>query len=367
MKISSLQIFRYQLPFVNPVTLAKKKHYFREGLLLRIFDAEGTTAVGEIAPLPGFSPESLAECETQLKKLAKTLLHQLIPDEVRQLQGAFEQWFSSPNLRSSVKFGLEMAVLNLFSAKHQISVARLLSPHCPMFLSLTRLLAGTPDAIRNKAAQIDKSAGGNIKLKVGRFPVDEEIKLVREIKRMIGSRPLQLDANRSWDLETAVYFGKHVADCEIRYIEEPVINSVECPEFTEKTGIGYALDETLQDPNYQFEFQKGMKALVLKPTIIGGIEKVKMLAREAATYQIPAVISSSYESSLGLIMLANLAATLDLETAVGLDTYDSFRTDLCEPKFSIEQGMISLKRLEPGKAIIREECLELLWQSDHLE
>ncbi|MBF0278511.1 MAG: o-succinylbenzoate synthase [SAR324 cluster bacterium] len=362
MKISSIQIFRYQLPFSKSIILAKKNFDFREGLLIRILDSEGQIGIGEIAPLPGFSLESLAESTSQSMKLAEMLVAQSIPRDLSVLQGAFQRWFSLPNLVSSVKFGFQMAVLNLLAAQSQIPVAQLISSEKPKTLSLTRLLSGTPDEILSKADKIAQSPFvSRVKLKVGRIGLDQEVDLVQEVRTRIGSKFLQLDANRSWDLATAVYFGRQVSDCELLYIEEPLKNPLECSEFTSQTGIGYALDETLQHPEYRFKMREGLVALVLKPTLSGGIETAKMIAEEALEHQVRAVISSSYESSLGLIMLANLAASRTFDVSVGLDTYDVFQYDLCHPEFLETEGRIPLQLLT-GQPTIYEDRLELLWQ-----
>ena len=56
----TLALYRYQLPFTQPLTFHGKVEVAREGLLVRIGDGWG-----EIAPLPGFSRESLAEAQTE--------------------------------------------------------------------------------------------------------------------------------------------------------------------------------------------------------------------------------------------------------------------------------------------------------------
>ena len=55
----TLALYRYQLPFTQPLTFHGKVEVAREGLLVRINDGWG-----EIAPLPGFSRETLAEAQT---------------------------------------------------------------------------------------------------------------------------------------------------------------------------------------------------------------------------------------------------------------------------------------------------------------
>ena len=56
----TLALYRYQLPFTQPLTFHGKVEVAREGLLVRV-----DKGWGEIAPLPGFSRESLAEAQAE--------------------------------------------------------------------------------------------------------------------------------------------------------------------------------------------------------------------------------------------------------------------------------------------------------------
>lgn len=57
----------------------------------------------------------------------------------------------------------------------------------------------------------------------------------------------------------------------------------------------------------------GVEALVLKPTILGGMERTLGLARWARSRGMRAVVSSAFETPLGLALWAELAAAIDAE------------------------------------------------------
>ena len=364
MDIQKIKIFRYQLPFLRPLILGEEKCYWRKGLIVRLTGTGAIHAYGEVAPLPGFSEETLAESERQLILHSRTLLNQSIPEDLNQLQKTHQCWDPGVETIPSVKFGLQMALLNLLSAIQQRPVAQLLRPNCPMSLDMTLLLTGTHDEIRDKATRIVSLPHlKSVKIKVGRHAVQEEIKLVQEVREILGDKQIRLDANRMWDLETAIYFGTRVADCDVLYIEEPVPRLDQCIEFTRMTGIGFALDETLRHTDYQFEWHKGLQALIVKPMLMGDIKKIMKIAHDAHSHRIPTIISSSYESSLGLTMLANLAAAIDSDPPVGLDTYGMFQYDLQESVFCPKKGTLSLESLESRKSCIQNHRLTLFWQS----
>ena len=62
---------------------------------------------------------------------------------------------------------------------------------------------------------------------------------------------------------------------------------------------------------------EGVKALVVKPSLIGGIEASEVLALEAKAKGVKVVLSSAFESSVGLACIAALAAGLGSHSSEG--------------------------------------------------
>ena len=71
MRISGCRTFRYRLPLAEPLTLAGRVIHEREGALVRIDSDSGASGWGDVAPLPGFSRESLEDAETELAALGR--------------------------------------------------------------------------------------------------------------------------------------------------------------------------------------------------------------------------------------------------------------------------------------------------------
>lgn len=81
-------------------------------------------------------------------------------------------------------------------------------------------------------------------------------------------------------------------------------------------------DESLREPDFAFVAEEGVRAVVIKPTLTGSLEKVREQVQAAHALGLTAVISSSIESSLGLTQLARIAAWLTPDTIPWLDTLD---------------------------------------------
>lgn len=323
----TIRIYRYRIPLGRPLLLQGTQVNARHGLILRL--TQGTSErFGEIAPLPGFSRESLRDAEMDLCRAAS-------------------QWRAGeqPSPRfPSTQFGVDCTRL--------ASPGSL--PSCPYI----PLLSGSPEAVLSQLGELDTvSPPRLIKLKVARLELNVEIDLVWQILRDYPHLRLRLDANRGWGWRQALQFATAVPTRAIDYIEEPLGNPDLLPEWFAHGGLPYALDETLQRPDYRFQMQPGLKALVIKPMLIGGWHRIVKLLKAARDAGIIAVISSSYESSLGLRHLAILARRWTPTQPPGLDTHSALCQDLlwpwpdslaCKPVMTLEQLQLIDEQVETG-------------------
>jgi len=69
--ITGFEIYKYRLPLNIPIPLASKLLLFREGLIIQIFNEKGVFGLGDIAPLPGLSRETLAQAQKQILTLKR--------------------------------------------------------------------------------------------------------------------------------------------------------------------------------------------------------------------------------------------------------------------------------------------------------
>jgi O-succinylbenzoate synthase len=245
MEYSTVRLYRYRLA--------------RSGLLLQI--GEGW---GEIAPLPGFSRETLEEAEAEILAHLKT--------------GA------PPNL-PSVRFGLTCAL-------EPFSLEPLSVPLCAL---------NTP-----------RKGFTTLKLKLGPLSLEDAIELTR---RYVGAYKLRLDFNRAWTPSKVLDFTSHFSPSDFEYLEEPTDDLGALA-----TSFPIASDES---QNYSLP----IKAAVVKPTIVGSIPKL----------DVPVVLSSAYESGLGLLQIARRAPVDTLP--LGLDTVQS--NDLLIPPLKAEEGRLT--------------------------
>ena len=343
MIISDVQLYEYELPLASPLKVKGENLKKRMGYIIEVSSAN-FVGYGEIAPLPGFSPDSLTEAKAQIKAIKPFLLSDPIPEGLEGLDGHFQDWLGNFSLAPAVNFGIEMAVLNLLANVRSITLKELLSETNHTHIPINGLLTGSHADILQQTEHLLSNGFKALKLKVGRSSIEEDIQLVRTVSEKInGQALLHLDANQAWELEEAVHFGNEVGLVAVDYIEEPFKDLALIPEFFHQTTIPVALDESLQ--KYEFKDIKGIEGvdvLVLKPSVLGGIEKTWKLLRDAKRLGLDTLISSIFESSVGLMTLANLAGCSFRNNAAGLDTAKWFQTCLLKEPLTIQRGKIDI-------------------------
>jgi len=344
MNIQNFQIYKYALPLNQPLTVLGHQLNNREGFIIHLESDANTEGFGEAAPLPGLSAETLQDALEQLQFLQSRFINLPIPDGVEKLDGAFDAWLTKFKMHPSVQFGIEMAVLNLIANGRNQPLHKLLSFSANDHIQINGLLQGDTNYVVHHAKELISEGFTALKLKVG-GGVEENIHRVQAVTEVVAGRALlHLDANKSWNLEEAITFGKGIGCIFVDYIEEPLINISDIPEFYHQTSIPAALDESLSVHNFEeIKSIEGVEILVLKPTRLGSIEKIWGIMKEAQRLAIRTVISSGFESSLGLLTLAQLSATSGRTPSAGLDTFKWFKKDVFIKNLCIKNGQLIVK------------------------
>ena len=362
MKLARIDIYRFALPLSRPLDLGGKTHRERRGLLIEGHDDAGHVGAGEIAPLPGFSRE---DTETALKDACAVryrFLGSEAPDNLEELSGGFDRWLNDLTICPSVRFGLESAVLNCLAARRGVGLRELLSDEPGDRISVNALLAGSTPEVLERAATLRDRGYHSFKLKVGRRPLVEEVGLTRRLRDTLGPEvSIRLDANRAWQTEDYLTFARSVVDCGIEYFEEPTPSPAETRRLLERdeSPLPVALDETLREVEpLALRDYPSLAAVVLKPTMMG-VERTMAFARVALGMGATPVISSSFESGMGVITLAHLAAVLQQPSAAaGLDTMGWFEIDLLEGNAWTALPEIAVSGLVDPVRSLRRDRLE---------
>ena len=349
MIITSCEASFFDLPLLVPLSSGNYNLLSRRGFIISFNDKYHHCGYGEVAPYPGLHSENLEAVLAQYRELRFELIGHELSAGLSQLDGGFEYWLGQFDLFPSLRYGIEMAALNLLACQKGCTLAGLLASSYTKLLPVNGLLWLRPGTdIGSQLEELSALGFTSVKLKVARQSLQEDIAALRTARRLLGNTmSLRLDANRSWDLETAIRFGKAVAALDIEYIEEPLADPAQLPEFHASTTIPVALDESLinQSPS-SITVPECVDALVLKPAVLGGFERMKAYILLARQLGVKAIISSVFDSGVGLAALANCAASLtDGQHPAGLDTYRWLRDDVLVARFDGYGATVDVDRV----------------------
>ncbi|AJR09417.1 O-succinylbenzoate synthase [Photobacterium gaetbulicola Gung47] len=317
----SAKLYQYQLPMDSGVILRTQRLVNREGWIVELQDGD-RTGYGEIAPLPEFSQETAEQAGEQ----AKALLTQWVAGEALALDNALP----------SVAFGLSMAELELQGGLPQAGN-----------YTVAPLCAGDPDDL---VIALNNMPGEKVaKIKVGMYEAVRDGMVANMFIDSIAGIRLRLDANRQWTPLKAQQFAKYVKPENrggIAFLEEPCQTPADSLAFAQETGINIAWDETVRDEGFEVKAEPGVVAIVIKPTLVGSVQRCMELVKQAHEQGLTAVISSSMETSLGLNQLARFAEWQTPGVIPGLDTMQLFLSQLETPWPQCELPLKTLAELD---------------------
>ncbi len=315
------QVYRWQIPMDAGVVLRERRLKTRDGLFIRLQEGE-REGWGEISP-----------AGIQCRDAGRGANGAVSVGTGPARDGAEPPLPTQP----SVAFGISCAQAELSGGLPQAADYRA-APLC----------SGDPDELFARLAAMpgEKVA----KVKVGLWEAVRDGMVVNLLLEAIPDLQLRLDANRAWTPLKAQQFAKYVNPAyrqRIAFLEEPCKTREDSRAFSRETGIAIAWDESLREADFRFVAEPGVRAVVIKPTLTGSLQKVQQQVAAAHALGLSVVISSSIESSLGLTQLARIAAWLTPQTIPGLDTLSLMGAQLVRPWPESALPVLNIDALEP--------------------
>ncbi len=160
---------------------------------------------------------------------------------------------------------------------------------------------------------------------------------------------LRLDVNGTWDLDTAVERLRTLSGFGLQYVEQPLdpLATGDAAVLRARVGVPVAADEGVTSAAAARALLDARAAdvLVVKPGRVGGPVVVEEIASLAAARGVPVVVSSLFETGVGLaVALACAAALPDVDgwpaadRDHGLSTAGLLVDDLLVAPFAIDGG-----------------------------
>ncbi len=192
-----------------------------------------------------------------------------------------------------------------------------------------------------------------VKVKVGTAPPAGDVARVAAVRDAIGPGvALRADANGAWDLESATRVLGAMAFYDLELVEEPVASLEDLARLRRRTTIPLAADECVRgmDDARRLARLDAADAVVVKVQPLGGVAAAMAVVEAAG---VPAVVSSLYETSVGIAAGLALAAALpELPWACGLGTAGLLAGDVVADPLVPVGGELVVRRSEPDPELL---------------
>lgn len=315
-----LRYFKYRTPFKHPFKTSLGSFTLREGIIL-VYEENGIQAFGEVAPLLGFSSESLIQVEAVLIQNKKFLVDGFKDGNATQVIKVLDQIHEFPSL----SYGLDTLQHDLEAKRQKKSLSALLFNK-----EATPIISNTTVGIKSKKEIIstltDKLSKGfdTVKIKVGADVIAEK-EILEEIRKEFPLVKIRIDANQAWDKKNSVKILNSLSYLDIEYCEQPVAASdIEALKYvTDHTDIKIAADESLGSKVRAKKLieQNCCDLIILKPALIGLFDTITVTKQLAETHNMEVVFTTLLDGIIGRKTSAILASGLGSKKyAHGLST-----------------------------------------------
>lgn len=367
-RIQEASLHPYSAPLERAYVSATATHETRDGLILQIKTEDGTPGLGEAAPLSNRT-EPLEQARQALAQALHTL-----GEETLDLQDALDgvdDLLADPAATPTARYALETAILDALTRSTETPLSRHLAAEhetpatVPQAVPVNDTIpAMDPQATGDKARQASNRGYDTIKLKATGSWEDDR-RRVEQARANAGSANLRLDVNGAWeDPDTALDRLKTLAPYELEYIEQPLPPEAipEMARLREASPVPVAADEPLTtlDAIDQVLDANAADVLVLKPMVLGGLQRVLQAHAQATDAGVPVVVTSTIDGAIGRAAALHAAAALgERPLACGLATGDLFEREPTAYDERIHHGRL-LVPTSPGHGAWINEPLEAL-------
>lgn len=221
LKITDIKATPINIPFHQPVILSFGVVAERSYVVLRIYTSQGIMGIGEAAPLPIYSEESVETVKFAIDRYLAPAIMGMNPFDMEKILVRFDQAIKG---NSIAKAGVEYALWDIMGKALGVPLYQLLGGLYREEVSLPIHSIGigkTEDIVREATARIE-SGMRLIKMKIG-LDSDQDVKNVKAVRESIGEDiGLYVDANQGYPRAEALRVLRRLEEFNLLRIEQPV-------------------------------------------------------------------------------------------------------------------------------------------------
>lgn len=343
----------YRLDFKFDAGTSRGVMRHRDVWFIKVYDdrKKEIFGIGEIAPLDRLSLEDVS---TVAEAIEQTQLHIADCTTPQSISAALDTAKQvCPGGFRSIRFGLETALLDLVNGGKRIIFKNDFTDGKGDIKINGLIWMGDPASMKDQIKEKVMEGFDCIKIKIGAIDFEEEKSILQFLRTLSEEITLRVDANGAFQNNESLRKLIELSEFNIHSIEQPIIpNQLEAMQLLCKNGaIKIALDEELiaiQSSEEKVELLDLLKPhfLVLKPSLLGGIEETREWIDLAEARGIGWWITSALESNIGLNAISQFTYEFNNSLHQGLGTGKLFYNNIDGP-LTIKKGILHHDSTKP--------------------
>jgi O-succinylbenzoate synthase len=335
---------KHVLNFEQPAGTSRGVMREKESYLIYIeyVNYPGIIGIGECSPLWGLSIDPREDYESLLRDICEDINN-------------YKAWiFNRLVDYPSIYFGLEMALKDLEQGGTQVLFPSNFTQGKESIEINGLVWMGKISFMEQQIEAKLKNGYDCIKLKIGSLNFEDEVNLLREIRKKYAKDQLsiRLDANGAFAIKDAIRKLEVLSEFDIHSIEQPIKAGhwKEMKLICANSPIPIALDEELIGIVGWEKKEKLVKTinpqyLILKPSLVGGFKSTEGWINIAKAYGIKWWVTSALESNVGLNAIAQFTYATGNKMPQGLGTGSLYSNNIGEVDF-LESKQFHYRKFE---------------------
>ncbi|HXH99583.1 MAG TPA: dipeptide epimerase [Sphingobacteriaceae bacterium] len=299
MVLSSFEIYKYSIP-IEPFTIATGTMNYAQNIFIRAHTDSGITGVGECSAFPMIVGETQATCYEMAKDFAALWKGR----DAADIEGRMDELHLYTAGNYTVKSAFDMALYDIAAKKAGQPLYKFLGGDTRTITTDITIGIDTPEIMAQKATKFANEGVKIIKVKLGKRPADDILR-IKSIREAVGSEvKLRIDANQGWGFDDAVYALEALSHYNIQFCEQPMRtwNDEFLPELCKKSSIPIMADESVFSHHDAKRIIKNhaAKYINIKFSKSGGILEATRINNIAEENEVKCMLGCMLESRLAL-------------------------------------------------------------------
>ena len=350
LSITHIDVFHVAVPLIGEGFRNAYGNTTRQHSIIVRVHAGDHTGLGNVDPLPGYSPQPIGETLRALRSELAPLLIGRDAGNIADLVAAMDS--VSPE-HSEAKASIEMACCDVFAKALNLPLHQLMGGAVKNRLLLNGWIGiVAPDQAARDAEAWQRAGFRSIKIKLGGGTQGDRDR-VQAVREVVGpDMPLRGDANAHYSVAESIELGRLLEPCQLQLLEQPVAadDLQGLARVRQAISTPIMADESITDHRSLIEVIRHGCADVVKFKIMkqGGLLQCKHMMETASAAGLKIVIGHGFGLSVSSMAELMLAAT-NADVLDGVECVGplKMRDDVTKYRLDLSNGSIELGS-EPG-------------------